>query len=129
MSEGSRAVIRAARELVRSRRWSMELPPDRPLPARLEKSPWSGRSPRSMPRRPPCAEADPCRRSLTPTEEAALFAGDALRAADRVMSNQPVNKADAAYLAVYAVLAAAALGRGRRLSGGWRGGLGTESIR
>lgn len=36
MSKASRAVIRAARQLVRSRRWSMELPPDRPLPAHLE---------------------------------------------------------------------------------------------
>ncbi|GJD97455.1 hypothetical protein [Methylobacterium iners] len=28
----SQAVIAAARELVRSRRWFLELPPDRPLP-------------------------------------------------------------------------------------------------
>lgn len=38
MSEASRAVIRAARELVARRRWYLELPPDRPLPARLEES-------------------------------------------------------------------------------------------
>lgn len=57
-------------------------------------------------------EADPCRRALTPTEEAALFARDALRAAGRVMSGNPAGEADAAYLAVYAMLAAAALGQG-----------------
>lgn len=32
MSPAARAVVEAARELVRSRRWAMELPPDRPLP-------------------------------------------------------------------------------------------------
>lgn len=74
------------------------------------------------------SEADPCRRALTPAEDAALFAGDALRAADRVMSGQPAGEADAAYLAVYAVLAAAALGQDRRLCGARPGGLGTESV-
>ena len=59
------------------------------------------------------SEADPCRRALTPTEEAALFAGDALRAAGKVMSGAAADAADAAYLAVYVILAAAALGQGR----------------
>lgn len=36
MSPAARAVVEAARELVRSRRWYLELPPDRPLPSRLE---------------------------------------------------------------------------------------------
>lgn len=58
-------------------------------------------------------EADPCRRALTPAKEAALFAGDALRAAGKVMSGKPAGEADAAYLAVYVLLAAAALGQGR----------------
>ncbi|KQO61758.1 hypothetical protein [Methylobacterium sp. Leaf88] len=57
-------------------------------------------------------EADPCRRALTPTEEANLFAGDALRAANSVMSGKPAGEADAAYLAVYVLFAAAALGQG-----------------
>ncbi|WP_162248659.1 hypothetical protein [Methylobacterium sp. Leaf94] len=39
------------------------------------------------------SEADPCRRALTPTEEAALFAGDALRAANSVMSGKPAFEA------------------------------------
>lgn len=52
--------------------------------------------------------ADPCRRVLTPTEEAALFAPDALRAARHVMSGIPADEADEAYLAVFAILAAAA---------------------
>lgn len=38
MTEAARAVVDAARELVRSRRWAMELPPDRPLPSRLEEA-------------------------------------------------------------------------------------------
>ena len=59
------------------------------------------------------SESDPCRRALTPTEEAALFSGDALRAARGVMSGKPAGEADAAYLAVYVILAAAALGQGR----------------
>ena len=53
--------------------------------------------------------ADPCRRVLTPTEEAALFAPDALRAARHVMSGIPADAADEAYLAVFAVLAVAAM--------------------
>lgn len=56
--------------------------------------------------------ADPCRRALTPAEEARLFARDALRAAGRVMSGNPAGPEEAAYLAVYAILAAAALGQG-----------------
>ncbi|WCS27968.1 hypothetical protein LOK46_14425 [Methylobacterium sp. NMS14P] len=59
------------------------------------------------------AEADPCRRALTPTEEANLFAGDALRAARKVMSGNPAGAEGEAYLAVYVVLAAAALGQDR----------------
>lgn len=57
-------------------------------------------------------EADPCRRALTPTEEASLFARDALRAARHVMSGNPAGPEDTAYLAVYALLATAALGQG-----------------
>lgn len=38
MTEAARAVVDAAREPVRSRRWAMELPPDRPLPSRLEEA-------------------------------------------------------------------------------------------
>jgi hypothetical protein len=56
------------------------------------------------------ADADPARRALTPVEEARLFAGDALRAARTVMSGNPATEAGAAYLAVFAILAAAALG-------------------
>ncbi len=56
--------------------------------------------------------ADPCRRALTPTEEAALFARDAIRAARHVMSGNPAGPEDAAYLAVYAMLAATALSQG-----------------
>lgn len=55
-------------------------------------------------------EADPCRRALTPTEEAKLFAGDALQAARQVMSGNPATEAEVAYLAVFTTLAAAALG-------------------
>ena len=36
MTPAARAVVEAARELVVRRRWFLELPPDRPLPARLE---------------------------------------------------------------------------------------------
>ena len=36
MSEAGRAVIRMARNLVRQKRWQMELPPDRPLPGNVE---------------------------------------------------------------------------------------------
>ena len=36
MSEAARAVAAAARELVRQRRWAIELPPDRPLPSNVE---------------------------------------------------------------------------------------------
>ncbi|MCP1549441.1 MULTISPECIES: hypothetical protein [Methylobacteriaceae] len=57
-------------------------------------------------------EADPCRRALTPVEEANLFAGDALRAAHAVMSGKPDTREGTAYLAVYVILAAAALGQG-----------------
>lgn len=35
MSEAGRAVVDAARRLVRHRRWFLELPPDRPLPEDL----------------------------------------------------------------------------------------------
>ena len=44
--------------------------------------------------------------------DAALFAGDALRAARQVMAGQPPGEAEVVYLAVYALLAAAALGQG-----------------
>ena len=57
--------------------------------------------------------ADPCRRALSLDEEAGLFAGDALRAARHVMAGNPADETDAAYLAVYVVLAAAALGQDR----------------
>lgn len=53
------------------------------------------------------SEADPCRRALTPTEEARLFARDALRAAREAWS-RPAD-ADAAMMAVFVVLAADAL--------------------
>lgn len=46
------------------------------------------------------AEADPCRQALTDVEEAALFAGDALRAARAVMSGNPTGAEGEAYLAV-----------------------------
>jgi hypothetical protein len=59
------------------------------------------------------ADADPCRRALTPIEEARLFAGDALRAARAVMAGEPATPEDAAYLAVFAMLAAEALSPGR----------------
>ncbi|MCP1549440.1 MULTISPECIES: hypothetical protein [Methylobacteriaceae] len=36
MTPAALAVVEAARELVRTRRWFLDLPPDRPLPARLE---------------------------------------------------------------------------------------------
>ncbi|MEE7478835.1 MULTISPECIES: hypothetical protein [Methylobacterium] len=55
------------------------------------------------------AEADPCRRALTPVEEAKLFARDALRAARGVLAGNPASEAGEAYLAVFAVLAIAAL--------------------
>jgi hypothetical protein len=35
MSPAARAVVEAARRLVRQRRWAIELPPDRPLPDEL----------------------------------------------------------------------------------------------
>ncbi|MEE7440895.1 hypothetical protein [Methylobacterium oryzae] len=60
------------------------------------------------------AEADPCRRALTDVEEAGLFAWDALRAARAVMSGNPAGAEGEAYLAVYVVLAAAALGQDHR---------------
>lgn len=53
------------------------------------------------------SEADPCRRVLTPVEEARLFARDAGRAA-RVSWSKPTD-ADHAMLAVFAVLAVDAL--------------------
>lgn len=53
--------------------------------------------------------ADPCRRALTPAEEAKLFSTDALRAARDVMAGKPVGEAELAYMAVFAILAAAAL--------------------
>lgn len=53
------------------------------------------------------SEADPCRRALTPTEEARLFARDAIRAA-RATWSTPAN-ADHAMLAVFVILAADAL--------------------
>jgi len=73
-------------------------------------------------------EADPCRRALSLSEEAALFAVDALRAARHVMSGNPAGEADAAYLAVYVTLAAAALGQDRRNVGATPGGMPTESL-
>lgn len=36
MSDAARAVIAAARELVRQRRWYMDLPADRPLSSNVE---------------------------------------------------------------------------------------------
>ncbi len=53
--------------------------------------------------------ADPCRRALTPEEEARLFARDALRAARSVLAGNPASEAGEAYLAVFATLAVAAL--------------------
>ncbi|KQP33839.1 hypothetical protein ASF49_08200 [Methylobacterium sp. Leaf104] len=53
-------------------------------------------------------DADPCRRALTPVEEARLFAIDALRAARAAMA-APGVPAGEAMLAVFTVLAAAAL--------------------
>lgn len=53
------------------------------------------------------SDADPCRRSLTPTEEARLFARDAVRAA-RASWSTPAS-ADQAMLAVFAILACDAL--------------------
>lgn len=58
------------------------------------------------------AEADPCRRALTPADEARLFAGDALRAARAVMAGEPATEEGTAYLAVFALLAAEALSPG-----------------
>lgn len=55
------------------------------------------------------AEADPCRRVLTPVEEAKLFARDALRAARGVLAGNPASEAGSAYLAVFAVLTVDAL--------------------
>ncbi len=52
-------------------------------------------------------EADPCRRALTPVEEARLFARDAVRAA-RASWSKPAD-ADHAMLMVFAILAADAL--------------------
>lgn len=72
--------------------------------------------------------ADPCRRALTPVEDAALFVGDALRAAGRVMAGCQPSEAEAAYLAVYAHLAAVALGQDRRKSGAGPGGMRSESL-
>lgn len=74
------------------------------------------------------AEADPCRRSLTPAEDAALFAGDALRAARNVMSGNPAGPEGEAYMAVYVSLAAAALEQDRRISGHDPGGMVNESL-
>lgn len=68
-------------------------------------------------------EADPCRSALTPAEDAALYAEDALRAAGQVMAGRPPSEADAAYLAVYALLAAVALGQGGALSAYPSGGV------
>jgi len=53
------------------------------------------------------SDADPCRRNLTPVEEARLFAKDAIRAA-RASWSSPAS-ADHAMLAVFAILAADAL--------------------
>lgn len=53
------------------------------------------------------SQADPCRRALTPVEEARLFARDAVRAARSTWST-PAN-ADHAMLAVFAILAVDAL--------------------
>ncbi|WP_238229496.1 hypothetical protein [Methylobacterium hispanicum] len=58
---------------------------------------------------PTVAEADPCRRALTPVEEAKLFARDALRAARGVLAGNPADAAGEAYLAVFAMLAVGAL--------------------
>ena len=81
-----------------------------------------------MPPRPTVPEADPCRRTLTPAEDAALFAGDALRAARAIMSGNPAGEEGQAYLAVYVTLAAAALGQDRRISGHGPGGMVNESL-
>ena len=59
------------------------------------------------------ADTDPCRRSLTPIEEARLFSADAVTAAREVMAGSPAGRAGEAYLAVFAILAAAALGQGQ----------------
>ncbi len=53
--------------------------------------------------------------------DAGLFARDALRAAGRVMSGNPAGPEDAAYLAVYVLLAAAALGQGHAPEPAWKG--------
>lgn len=74
------------------------------------------------------AETDPCRRALTDVEEAALFAGDALRAARKVMSGNPAGAEGEAHMAVYVTLAAAALGQDRRISGHAPGSTQTESL-
>ncbi|MFF9550855.1 hypothetical protein [Methylobacterium fujisawaense] len=62
-------------------------------------------------------EADPCRRALTPAEDAALFARDALRAAREVMSGNPAGPEGEAYMTVFVTLAAAALGQDRSKDG------------
>jgi hypothetical protein len=74
------------------------------------------------------SEADPCRRALTPTEEAGLAARDALRAARAVMSGNPAGKEGEAYMAVYVNLAAAAVGQDRRISGHGPGDMVNESL-
>lgn len=53
------------------------------------------------------ADADPCRRVLTPAEEARLFARDAVRAA-RASWSRPADEG-AAMIAVFVVLAAEAM--------------------
>ena len=53
--------------------------------------------------------ADPCRRALTPTEEARLFARDALKAARERMTAYADNDAGSAMLAVFSLLAVEAL--------------------
>ncbi|KMO10605.1 hypothetical protein [Methylobacterium platani] len=55
-------------------------------------------------------EADPCRRALTPAEDGRLFARDAIRAARAVLSGNSDTPPETATLAVFAILAAAALG-------------------
>lgn len=53
--------------------------------------------------------ADPCRRALTPKEEARLFARDALRAARGILAGNPASEVGSAYVTVFTVLAVEAL--------------------
>lgn len=108
MTEALKAVIEAVRRLVRTKCWAMELPSDRPFPTTWP-PPWNGHWPPSMPPRlghEPRGFLPP---GPDPTEEARLFARDALKAARECMAAKADMDVGSAMMAAFSVLAVEAL--------------------